>query len=323
MNDLRAKTISRRTFTAALGGAAAAALTRPAYAEPISPLNVVTILVDTSSQPFYATEMGFFKKSGLDAKTTIVASGAVAIPAVVSGTYDIGNSSVGSIAAAIEKGLPLTIVAAGGVYDSGAPTTAIFVRDKEPIRSGKDLNGKTIGVNGLSDLIYVASRAWLARTGGDLDTMKFVEVPFSAQGAALQRGTIDAVAGAEPAFTIAKLRYGARAIAFPYDYVNAKKPFTITAWFATIDWAQAHPDVIKKFQASMTQTARWANANQARSATILGKYIALDPDVLKTMARSKFATSLDAGPIQPALNAYYDAKLLPQPIDAAKLLVKS
>ena len=307
----------------ALTAAVATAFSERATANPTLELKVVTVLVDTASQSFYADDLGFYRKSGIDAKTAIVNSGAAEIPAIVAGTFDIGCSTIGSIAQAVERGLPLTIIAAGAMYDTVTPTTVIFVRAKDSIRSAKDLNGKTIGVNGLSDLIYVASRNWIVKNGGDIDSMKFVEIPFSAQGPTLQRGIIDAVAGGEPSFSIARLHNDARAIAYPYDLVNGRKPFMISAWFSKSDWAEANPDSVKRFSSVIYETARWANKNQARSAAILGKYVTLEPDVLKSMARCRFATSLSESPIQPALNIYYEAKLLPKLIDAATLLYRA
>jgi len=243
------------------------------------------------------------------------------VPAILSESLDVGCSTVGTIAAAVEHGLPLTIFAAGGLYSSDAPTTVIVVEASSAIHSAKDLNGKTIGVNGLKDLIYVATQEWIARNGGDLNAIKFVEIPFPEQGPALQRGTVDAIAGAEPAVSIAKLKFGARALAFPYDIVNDKKPFLISAWFATTDWLKANGDLARRYTAALAATSRWANANHARSGAILAERINLPADVLAVMARTVFATSLDAASVQPSLDISYRAKLLNKPMRASNLIV--
>jgi ABC-type nitrate/sulfonate/bicarbonate transport system substrate-binding protein len=57
--------------------------------------------------------------------------------------------------------------------------------------------------------------------------------------------------------------------AYPFDAV-AKK-FLFASWFATSPWAASHPDLVKRFDEVMRETAVWANKNQAQSAAILAK----------------------------------------------------
>jgi len=59
----------------------------------------------------------------------------------------------------------------------------------------------------------------------------------------------------------------------------------IAGWFATTAWADAHPDLVRRFAAAMRETALWANRNPAQSLPILVKYIKLDPQVARQVVR--------------------------------------
>ena len=57
-----------------------------------------------------------------------------------------------------------------------------------PIKSGKDLEGKTIAVNTLKNICEVTIKASLEKEGVDVDKLKFTEVPFPDMLAALENG---------------------------------------------------------------------------------------------------------------------------------------
>ena len=67
------------------------------------------------------------------------------------------TTGTGALTAAV-KGVPLVIVAALSEEDNAHYSTPYVVMDASPIRSVKDLKGKTIGLNGLRE----ALRAWRA-----------------------------------------------------------------------------------------------------------------------------------------------------------------
>ena len=56
---------------------------------------------------------------------------------------------------------------------------AAIVRKDSPIKTGRDLNGKTFAVPALMDLNQIAAMAWIDQTGGDSRTVKIVEIPAS------------------------------------------------------------------------------------------------------------------------------------------------
>src|SRR5215472_6506433 len=97
----KARLISKVAFVAALLFAAAAV--GSAQTPPV--IRIATTSNDSGAGAFYAEEMGFFKKAGLNVQiVTLNASGLMG-SSVASGTLDIGETGVSVIAAAHEKGL--------------------------------------------------------------------------------------------------------------------------------------------------------------------------------------------------------------------------
>ncbi len=89
--------------------------------------------------------------------------------AVLSGTYEFGKSSLLAAVNAHIHNLPLTVIAAGAVYDSKTPFAELCVASDSPLASGKDFEGKTIGTPALNDLNQLVVSAWVDGHGGDFE----------------------------------------------------------------------------------------------------------------------------------------------------------
>lgn len=108
---------------------------------------------EVTAEPYYAREMGFFKRAGLVASLDGFSTNGAAIAAAVEGgSLDVGVSNVPSLVGAHLRGLPLVIVAGAGLYSSSAPGEVLMVPSASPIKSAKDLEGKTVAVNSLKSI---------------------------------------------------------------------------------------------------------------------------------------------------------------------------
>lgn len=220
-----------------------------------------------------------------------------------------------SLLAARNRGLPFVLIAPSGIYTAENPRVALVVAKSSPFKSGQDLNGKVLGVPSLNDLNAIAMQAWIDKNGGDSSTIKFVEVGPTEIPAALAEHRIDAGFVAEPQITQAKAT--SRVFAKAYDVLG--DGFMIAGYFTTRQWAEAHPDLLHKFQAAMRETAAWANANPDKSADILAKYTKLNPAIVRASVRAKFGLSLSPAQIEPTIDLAAHYKLL-QPFPAADLI---
>jgi NitT/TauT family transport system substrate-binding protein len=270
----------------------------PAQTLPV--VRVATTPIENGAEVYYAKEMGFFTKAGIDVQTQDIQSGSAIASAVASNAIDVGFASLVPLAVAHNKKVPFVLIAPGAVWTQTAKNSGLFVASNSTIRSGKDLNGKVLSTAGLGTLTEFAARAWIDGTGGDASTVKFLEMGYSTMPDALSAGRIAGSLVNEPYFQIAGK--SGKLIGYPYDYVS--KNFLIAGWFATSQWATDHPDLVTRFANAMRETAIWANQpqNQARSAEILEKYTHIDPAVAATMIRVRFGDKLTPAAVQPQID---------------------
>jgi NitT/TauT family transport system substrate-binding protein len=290
----------RRTALSAalLGIAAIVGASLPGSAQQLATLKIATTPTDIGSEVFYAQDKGFFKANGLDAEIQVISNGAAITAAVISGALDVAQSNIASLAAAHEHGIDVVIIAPAGQYSSKVPTTALVVAKNSPIKTAKDLNGKTLAGNGIKNITQVGAFAWMDKNGGDTSTAKFVEMPFPDMPGALAQGRIDAAVMAEPELSAALAKGDVRVLANCYDGIA--KDFLIGAWFTTGTWAKAHPDLVKRFSKAIAQTAEWANKNQSATGEMLTKYtkIVAAPGMKRTIYADKLTPSL----VQPLID---------------------
>jgi NitT/TauT family transport system substrate-binding protein len=304
-----------RTFAAllALLGIVLGALPGSAQAPPH--IRLITTPSDSGAQAYYADALGLFKKAGLDVEVTSLVNGAAVAAAIASGAAEIGQGNLVSLALAHEKGLPFVLIAPAAAYLGGAPTSALIVPNGSTVTGARDLVGKPVAVGGLKDIGSVALDMWLLQQGVDPAHVNDVEIPGAQIGQALERGNVVAAISIEP-YLSRSLAGGARLLAPTQRAIGGR--FLIGAYFSTSAWAKAHPDLARKVTDVMIEAARWANVNHARSAEILEQYTKVRPNARQV--RVTYAETLDAGLIQPLLDACVKDHVLMSAFPAAALL---
>lgn len=148
--------------------------------------------VDSVHPVYYGVQSGLFRKYGLNVEIVSVNSGAAAMASVIGGDTQVANTSVIPLLQAHARGVPLQIVSQGAEYRSEAAPIALYVRSDSPIRTGRDLNGKTIAVQSLRDLNWAATLAWIDQNGGESRTVKVIELTVPSVIPAIEEGRIDA-----------------------------------------------------------------------------------------------------------------------------------
>jgi NitT/TauT family transport system substrate-binding protein len=290
--------LTRSRAIQALGGAVAApALVRGVSAQTATPLRVAIIPIEPTCEAYYAKEGGFFDRAGLDVDIIASPSTVAIAAALVTGTYDIAYATVSTLATAHAKGLPFVIIAPSGVIYGDKSIAGIMVGVNSPIQTGKDFNGKTFGTSGLNTLAEYLPRAWVDKNGGDSSTMKFVEIPFPQIGDAIAAGRIDGGYLVEPFISQAKQRNVARFLASGDDAIAPI--YLASAWYAMGPWARAHPDVVARFSAAITDAGKWAMANPQKVVPIIATHLKSDPAVVAASPRTKFEDKLVTAQIQP------------------------
>jgi NitT/TauT family transport system substrate-binding protein len=308
---------SRRVFLATAGTlctAAPAAL----VAQPLARLVVGTAPTDSGMPPVIAQRTGIYRRNGLDVDLQFMNSGAALTAAVVGGTLQISATSLMGLVTAHAKGIPFQIVAPTTIYLSEKPGELLLVRKDAPLRTGADLNGKTIASPALGDLLSTSTFAWIDQNGGDSKTVRQVELPSAATQAALEAGRIDAAAMNEPRLSEAIRSGNFRVLGKPYDAIAPR--FLVTAFVAMGDFVNAHVDTIQRFARAHRETNAFANAHPEQTAVWLAEVAKIDPDVIQHGRREVFAESLVVADVQRVVDAAARYKAIDRPFDAREMI---
>lgn len=200
--------------------------------------------------------------SGWQVELSYFGSPADMANAIVSRSIDIGYTGVTIAAIARSKGLPIVIVAS-----SAGKGTAIIVGVKTSIQKLEDLKGKNIGqvVGGIQD---VQIREELAKVGLTMKDVNPIPIAFSDLPAALEKGSIDAFCGGEPASTkTIEDGYG-RLLKYPYDTPVG----TINAGIlARENMVQDNPDMLRAFVGAHRQAVTRLRGNLDEAAELGNK----------------------------------------------------
>jgi NitT/TauT family transport system substrate-binding protein len=259
------------------------------------------------------------RKYGITLAVTTFTSNAAVGAAVAAGALDAGVADLLMVANGYNRGIPFAVFAGAGAYNPENPNLFICTARSSPNKTARDFEGQAIGVPTLvSSIAFTATKAWFSTNGTDPDQLHFVELPFASMAAALGRGQVAAAVITEP--FLSQLPPEVKLFADPYEAIG--KRFLISEWFAMRDWITRYPDVARRFVHAIYATARWANANQAASGTLLAKAGNLDPERVKSMHRTVYATALDPVMLEPVLTSALRFKTIERAIDTSDIIVK-
>ena len=297
---------------------AAALLLLPAgTVHAAAPVKVHVVVIDSDGfEAYFAQDTGMFKRAGLDVELTNLVKGPEAVAAIVSGAAQIGIANTLSLAQARERGLPLTMISPAAVAVSSNPSNAFVVWPTSPIKTVKDLTGKTVGTISLAGLIRLVLNAWIDRNGGDSTAVKFVEIVPAQVAAALERGTVDAATLTEPMLTMVRPKI--RSLGNPFDGLGSPR-IIVSAWFGSNDWIAQNPQTAMTFDGVMREAARWANdpKNARQASAIITKYTGVQQD----LGAKSYALTFESPALQPIFDAAVKYKMLTQPITVEKLVM--
>jgi NitT/TauT family transport system substrate-binding protein len=270
-------------------------------AAPLTVLHISGVPSDAMAPLTYAQRSGLFRRAGLDVQFTKATSGSAVVAAVMSGNYEIGHSSLIAIFNAYLKGLPVTVVAGGAIYDDKSPYAELIVAADSPYKTGADLSGKLVGVSSLNDLTTMGTSAWVDANGGDARTLKFVEIPMSAAAVAVQEHRIDAAIVFYPPLAAALAGGKVRVLSPAFSAI--RKQFMTSVWFANNDWASKHTATVRAFNDAFQRAVIYTNLHKAESAVLTSEMTETPMAIIEKSPRMTSAPSLDLELIQPMIDA--------------------
>jgi NitT/TauT family transport system substrate-binding protein len=296
-----------------------ASVPKGAWAQPVAEkIRVTSAPTEGQTNLFYAIRTGMFHRAGLDVEMVSAFSGAASTAAVVSGTYEMGRTSVLALFSAHLREIPVTIVAPDTVYNQRNPVVLLQVSADSPYKTGADLNGKTIGVASLNDLYTLATRAWVDKNGGDWRSLKFVENPLASMEAVLVQHRVDAAVLQTPVLDASIAAGTTRTIGDP---LRAVAPiFMYGAYVARIDWATQHADAVRRFNRILSEATTYVNGHPVETAPLVAEMTKMDVANVSKLRRALIATRLEAGLVQPVIDAAVKYDAIARPFSARELL---
>jgi NitT/TauT family transport system substrate-binding protein len=309
--------VDRSTFVTGLGALGVANAPLLAIAATAPAVIHAASAIDDSATPFvYALESGLFHRYGIEADLQRATSGAAIVAGVVGGTFQIGKASITSLCAAHVRGLPLTWISPGGETDASQQLIGLIVKADGPIKTGADLNGKTIGVSALNDYFSLAARAWTDVHGGDSSTIKLTEIPLSQAAGAVDAGRIDAAILIQPFLQSSIAGGRVRSIGDPSSGIGSH--FVQVAWFTSTDFAAKNPDVIERIMRAMRESSTYANGHHAETAVMLKKF--MDTDAIPFTTRIPLGIRFNPTQIQALIDLQAKYKMLPATFDVREVI---
>jgi NitT/TauT family transport system substrate-binding protein len=301
-----------------LATVAVGALRVPAWAQEPARYAGAGTPIEGDALLFLAQSEGYFARAGVNVDVRAMNSGDAIAAAIVAGEVAVGSMNTVSLAIAHQNGIAIKIIAPGALYDSSVPGTQLMVRKDSPIRTGSDLNGKTVAVNVLKGSAQMAVYAWVDKNGGDSKSVRWVETPFSVMAAALEANRIDAASIPEPAATAA--RATCRSLGAPNDAIARR--YLISQYVASESWIQTHADAARRIRAALRAAAIWYDANRAQSVAPVAALTKQDPAVIARSIRSLFGESAEAGLVQPVIDVAARYGVLKGSFPASELIAQ-
>lgn len=167
-------------------------------------------------------------------------TGADIVAALASGDIQIGDVGSSPFAAAFSRGVPIEAVVLNALTGD---SEALVVRNGAHIDKPQDLIGKTVATPFVSTSHYSLLAA-LKHWGIDPRQVKIVNLGPTETVAAWERGDIDAAYTWDPA--LGKAKQSGKVLVDSTQVAKWGSP-TFDLWAVRKDFAQAHPDFVRKF----------------------------------------------------------------------------
>lgn len=275
-------------------------------------------IVDTA--PIWlGDKQGFFADEGLDLEIETATGGSAIVPGIQSGSYDFAFSNFISVMVANDKGLDMKFVANGisTTGDTKSDVGSVIVKADSKISSPKDLAGKKVSVNNLSNIGDTTIKSIVKADGGDPSSVEFVEVPFPDAPAALENGIVDAAWILEPFQSVA-LGSGAKMLSA--NFAEFDPELDVAGYFTSTEYAEKNPEVTEKFTRAMNKSLDYAQENPDAVRDIVGTYTKIDDAGRAEMVLPRFRSEFNREAAQKLGDAAQSFGTLSKPVDLDKLL---
>ena len=272
---------------------------------------------------FSAIENGYYSAVGIAATINSGGPNVDPIANVAAGRADLGDRPIGSLVLAREKGIPIKVI--GTVFQRN-PFAMISLAGN-PIRSVKDMIGKTLGVSPSARPLMMN----MFKDNG-IDPDKVNMVPAAADPSALVNKQIDGYMGYETNQGVMLRAQGIDIVVLNMHDLGF--PETAGTIYAREDYLAGHKDTVVGFLRGTIKGWRWALDHPEEGTklmvekygvaglnpvAVLGEIKASKPFIEAGIAQREGLLSLDLGLYDKVLDTYRKAGIIKSAMTAKDL----
>ncbi len=299
--------------------AMAAALPLLMGAGPASALDMLKVA--SAQKGFWDTsfvelgqEKGFFKDQGIQLDIIWTDGGADAQQALITGSFDVSVATgILGVVTAYAKGAPIVLLSS---EMTGASDLYWYVRADSPIKSLKDLQGKTVGYSRPGSSSNLIAAALVKKSGTDAKLISAGGPPATLTQ--VMSGQLDvgwsAVPGSLDLVKDGKIRVIARGNDAPGA---SEQTVRVNATNATV--FKERRDVLRRFLVAYQKTIDWIYSSP-EVLQVYGKFANVSPEVVEDMRTNyilkKDVTLTKIGALDETIQDAVDTKKLSQPLTA-------
>jgi NitT/TauT family transport system substrate-binding protein len=288
--------------------------------------NLTTLTMDSIPTIDYAevaagVQQGFFKQHGINLKFSTVGDVSTIPPALISNEVQVAAWSIAAMGNVAAAHLPLVVVAP---LDQGPTTTQsnpsqLLVLKSSGITSAKQLEGKTVAINGLGSITQLQVYDAVKNAGGKPSTIKPVQIPFAEMQAALSAGRVAAIGSNEPFTSKIEESLPVRSIA-GLDYaVQPGLPLTCLAMNKT--YVNEHPALVRQFQEAVQETEAYLTGHPDALRAVLPSFAGITPQLAQKVTLPVFTTSENLPAEQLLLNELTAAGVVHVHVDISQYVL--
>jgi len=235
------------------------------------------------------------------------------LEALSAGAIDFGTTGEAPPVFAQAAGSPLLYVS----FEPPSPAgEAILVPKDSSIRTLIDLKGKQVALNKGSNVHFLLVQALASAGLTPRDITPAYLAPADAR-AAFERGAVDAWAIWDPFLAAAQEATGARMLTDGTGLAPNRQFF-----LASRSFVRDQPDILRRLNAEIEATDRWAERNQPETTRLLTASMGLpEPVVARAVARLGFGVQPLTDEViadqQRIADTFLSLRLIPQRLDVA------
>lgn len=285
----------------------------PAPAQQATKLTIVWGYAGDYLPLWVAKEKGLLEKHQLEATLNGLGNGAQSPNILESGSAQIAFTTPANLILAVEGGLDQVVIAGAARLTRANPRTGLVTRAGISVTKPEDLIGKRIGTPGFNSTLDLNVKKWLLDHNVAIDKFTLVETPFPQMGDMLKSSQIDGAMLVEPILSrVVASGAGTRSV----DILSENTPDQLgSIWIAKRDWANANKGAVAEFRAALREGIDFIQKNSDEAKQIEAKYLNFSEPALPS-----FATEIKAADFAYWLDIAKRVGLLPQPVDATKIV---